>query len=90
MIRFPKIHIAESVSNRILNIADGMPSPAPVVLPSPVMPDVELESDALNAQVMTPPEPTPMPEGSDGAVVDAALNGDSLVGPALEPELGLV
>ena len=87
-IRFPQIHIAESVSNRILNVADGLPSPS-VALPAPVMPDIATQSDELDAQVITPPVPTPLPEGSDGAVVDAALNGESLVSPAVQPLLGV-
>lgn len=89
-IRFPKMHIATSVSNRILNIADGLPSIVPAVgTQPPMLPDVGLQGDALNQQLNTPLPATELPGGTDGAVVDAALNGESLVSPALAPGLGL-
>lgn len=88
-IRFPKIHLAESVSNRILNIADGLPTAMPDVVPAPMMPDIGTQGEALDAQLNTPPMPTELPGGTDGAVVGAALAGDSLVSPALEPALGI-
>ena len=88
-IRFPKMHIAESVSNRILNIADGLPSATPILTPPPQLPDVGAQGDLLNAQLNTPLPPTELPAGTDGAVVDAALNGESLVSPAIEPALGV-
>ncbi len=87
-IRFPKMHIAASVANRILNIADGLPSIVAPPVPDPVLPDVALNSDVLNAELATPPGPAELPAESDGAVVDAALNGDSLVGAATDPLVG--
>lgn len=86
-IRFPKMHIAASVSNRILNIADGLPAPAPGPMPDPVLPDVSGQGDALNQKLATPPAPVELPAGSDGAVVDAALNGESLSAPPVQQEL---
>ena len=88
-IRFPKMHVAESVANRILNIADGVPGAKPLPVPAPMMPDVGGQGDNLDMQLATPSAPTELPGGTDGAVVGAALQGDSLVSPALEPALGI-
>jgi hypothetical protein len=87
-IRFPGMHIAESTANRIQNVAAGIPShSAPVV--APVLPDVGAEGEALDAQLKTPPAPTELPGGADGAIVGAALNGDSLSTAAVSPLLGI-
>lgn len=88
-IRFPKIHIATSVANHILNIADGLPPIAPEPVAPPVMPDIGGQGAALDAQLATPSAPTELPAGADGAVVDAALNGESLISPAVAPVLGV-
>ena len=88
-IRFPKMHLAESVSNRILNIAAGLPSLAPQLTEAPMLPDTELQSDSLDAQLNTPLAPTELPGGADGAVLDAALNDESLAGAAIDPLLGI-
>jgi hypothetical protein len=88
-IRFPKMHIAQSTANRILNIADGLPAVAPIPIPAPVMPEIDDQGEALTAQLQTPLAPTELPGGTDGAVVEAALNGENLVSPALAPELGV-
>ena len=87
-IRFPKMNVAQSTVNRILNVAAGMP--APPVDPSvpPPLPDVRSESNALDAQLTTPPVPVELPAGADGAVVDAALTGESLSIAATAPLTG--
>ena len=73
-IRFPKMHVAASVSNRILNIADGLPPAIPEMTAPPVMPDIEAESDMLTQQLATPPGPdAELPPGTDGAIVNNAL-----------------
>ena len=91
-IRFPKMHIAESVSNRILNIADGLPSAVTMPLPmsAPVPPDVPGQGEALDAQLQTPPGPAELPAGADGAVVSAALGGEPMIDAAVEQSLGVV
>ncbi len=61
-IRFPKMHIAESVANRILNLADDMRAggfmPQPE-LAQPSMPDLPpsptMEGAQLDAQLAAPP-----------------------------------
>ena len=88
-IRFPKMHIAASTSNRILNIADGLPSPGPLPSPDPVLPQVGAQGAVLDAQLKTPPLPTELPAGADGEVVSAALTGESLVGAAVDTGLGV-
>ena len=86
-IRFPRMHLAASVSNRILNIADGVPNGNPRFVVPPVLPDVQAESEALTVALETPPEPTELPAGADGAVVGAALGGQDLATAAVSPLL---
>jgi len=87
-IRFPKMHIAASVSNRILNVADGLPAVLSEPVESPVLPDVGAQGQNLDAQLLTPAVPTELPAGADGAVVGAALSGDDMSIAALDPVIG--
>ena len=85
-IRFPKMHIAQSTANRILNVAAGLPSgapPAPMI--PPVLPDVASQDQVLTAQLETPPAPAELPAGADGEVVRASLLGDDLGAAAVAP-----
>ncbi len=84
-IRFPKIHIAQSTSNRILNVAGGLPEPARAPIVPPMLPDVGRQGLVLDTQLATPPVPTELPAGADGAVVGAALAGDDLSMASLAP-----
>ena len=86
-IRFPKMHIAQSTANRILNIAAGLPDVAPATARPPVLPDLGTQDQALTAQLETPPAPAELPPGADGAVVQASLLGDDLGAAALDPLL---
>ena len=88
-IRFPRIHLAESVSNRILNIADGVPSSPVLPMAPPIQPDVPAQGAVLDAQLQTPPVPTELPEGADGAVLSSALVGDDLSLAAISPLLDI-
>lgn len=60
MIRFPKMHIASSVVNRILNAADELESryPPPVAAPAPSTPGVAADTSgqslALDAAISAP------------------------------------
>lgn len=63
-IRFPRKHIAESVVNRILNVADGLeldmltlPGPSRVQAP-PVATNVQDQGAALDTELLTPPDAT--------------------------------
>jgi hypothetical protein len=89
-IRFPKMHIAESVANRILNIADGVPSSPSLPMAAPVPPDVPAQGVTLDTQLATPPAATELPAGADGALVGAALAGDDLANASLSPVLAPV
>ncbi len=55
-IKFPKVHIATSVTNRILNIADGLPDSASQAIsaPEPRVPDTSLQSAELDSALATP------------------------------------
>lgn len=60
MIRFPKLHIATSVTNRILNIADEIDAAAPIpAVPAPkeppAVPDPGPSGAQLDAQLGAPP-----------------------------------
>lgn len=60
-MRFPQLHIAESVTNRILNALDERDQ-------------VALQSATLDAQLATPPDPNmAQPEGMDQALLARTL-----------------
>lgn len=61
MIKFPSVHIATSVQNRILNVRDELeghgaqPKQPPAPVPPPVLPDTELPGAIIDAKVNEPP-----------------------------------
>lgn len=60
MIKFPRIHVAESVVNRILNTRDELragarPAPAVVPAPAPNVPDPTLPGAELDLKLAQPP-----------------------------------
>ena len=84
MIKFPRMHIAESVVNRILNVADGMPDQGGgVEQPRPAVPDTELTGAQLNRDLSQPIGPLP---GLDAAPdPGATASGDPLLRTLLKP-----
>ena len=74
MIRFPRMHIAQSVANRILNVANGVgqSNKAPPSLPEPLP-----MGQALDQALTTPPQPMAMPDGGEDAMTTAAMEGTS-------------
>lgn len=85
-IKFPRMHIANSVVNRILNIADGIEESAPSVsVAPPVVPDtVEAQSTVLDAALATPtPALPPIDQAPDAG---ATLGGKPLLATVLEPD----
>ena len=88
-IRFPRMHVAQSTSNRIINVARGLPAPAQGNPLPPELPDVTSQGQLLDAQLATPPGPAALPAGTDGAVASASLAGDSLTNPAVDSLLGV-
>jgi len=54
-IKFPKVHIAESVVNRILDVRDGIEARAAAALATaPNVPDSTTEGAVLDAKLGTP------------------------------------
>lgn len=85
MIRFPKMHIAQSVVNRIMNVADDLEmaqnKPAMHV---PAMPDATAQGAALDEALATPPAGVTPPEGAESGMLSAAIAGDSPVTAAID------
>ena len=85
MIKFPKVHIATSVVNRILNIADGLEQEAPgIAAPPPTVPDPTVEGQAIDAQLAAPISPNlpGLNQSPDpGATVSGAPLLDTMVNP---------
>jgi hypothetical protein len=81
MIRFPKMHIAASVVNRILNTHDeiqrGSSAPAEVRGPNdqPAPADPNLEGTMLNAQLMQPAAPSEAPDDQTAAAIALKAGG---------------
>lgn len=87
MIHFPRLHIAQSTVNRILNVANGMQRDqarqVPPAIP-PAVPDATAQGAALDQALQTPPAVTAPPEGAEGDMAAAALTGDSPMNAAIE------
>ncbi len=89
MIRFPQVHIAESVKNRILNVRDELAQPTPdsaasspesgTVDRTPAVPDTSVQGEAIEEGLSDAPASPQMGEpGSDTAMaVGSILNGGS-------------
>jgi hypothetical protein len=83
MIPFPKIHIAESVMNRIYNALDDVQPMFPSINPSPIPPaDPIALGQRIEKQVATQPQPVAMPEDpvEAGAAVEGIFGGSPLAG----------
>lgn len=71
-MRFPHIHLATSVVNRIKNLAlDIETTPAT----PPQLPDVAAQGARLDQALAQPPQAAPAPPGSDTEAVGAVLDG---------------
>ncbi len=90
MIKFPKMHIAQSTVNRILNTAKGIESEFPPIESRPGSMNTILQSELLNTQLHKPTETAPAPDGAEATVTQAALEGDDLVNAAVSPLLETV
>lgn len=75
-MRFPQIHIATSVVNRIMKLRRAIP---PTVIPTlpPSVPDPSQAGAALDAKLAQGPEPIAAPEGAEEAIGVAAATGDT-------------
>jgi len=90
VIKFPRVHIAESVQNRILNanaeieLGRMMAAPPPPPVPPPDLPDTTLPSALIDAKVATPvPADVPPleapPEPPAGERAGMVARGDDLI-----------
>ena len=75
-LRFPRMHIAASVQNRILNVLDQLP-PIASELPAPNVPDPSELGAQLDQAVTTPPPAIPAPDDSTEAIASAAVQGET-------------
>ncbi len=83
MIPFPKIHIATSVVNRILNIADGIEQQAPP-LPMPQIAEPSVQGAVIDAETAAGPPPNvpPLNESPDaGALLSGRPALDTILNP---------
>lgn len=88
MIKFPKMHIAESVVNRILNVADGIPAQASQAVqnpPPPIVPETAQQGAMLDAQLATPPTDA-LPGLDQAPDAGATVAGKPLLDTLLEPK----
>lgn len=78
MIKFPKVHIAQSVVNRILNVADDLDTErsAPTI-DVPTVPDPAMAGARLDQALSAPPPAIPPPDGAEGDMAAAAITGSS-------------
>lgn len=73
MIRFPLMHVAQSVTNRIINVANHVN--AQVIQPSvPDLPDIQAQGQAIDAAVTAPVGAVDAPEGIEEAIVMRVLD----------------
>lgn len=73
-MRFPRIHLATSVVNRILDINAGIEQQAATSEPPPF--DSGGQGKRLDKQLATPPQAIPAPVGSEEAILaDGAQGG---------------
>ncbi len=91
MIKFPSLHIADSVLNRIMNTLEGEgPLNSPV--PAPIAPNPLAEGAEIDEKVNAPPMPAePPPEAQQSAedgLVSESLQGGSPFDGALMGTLG--
>lgn len=81
-MRFPRLHIAESVVNRILNVSESLQDQQPTTVP-PVLPDPNVAGAAIDEALGTPqPE---LPAIGDAPDPGATLSGDPLMRTVLKP-----
>ena len=83
-INFPRMHIANSVVNRILNVADGLEGAAPnAATPEPPVPDTFIEGEQLDA-ALAAPVPA-LPPIDEAPAPGKTLGGTPLLATLLEP-----
>lgn len=84
-IPFPRMHIAESVLNRIANTLEGVSPLGMPMLPPPIPPEPMMQGALLDEQLQTPPGEIAVPSGTEGdaaagAIEESAMGGSPLAG----------
>lgn len=87
-IPFPKVHIAQSVLNRILNAIEGEPSFALTDMQPPIPPDPTVEGVALDSNLEKPASPVAVPPeaeaaANEGMVENSAMGGSPFDGAVI-------
>lgn len=79
MIPFPKMHIAESAFNRMLNMLDDNAPTNPIPQAPPVSPDPTQQSLALDATLQQTPPPVEAadPEMAQEGMLQSSVAGGS-------------
>lgn len=83
MIPFPRIHIAESVINRIQNTLEDVQPMFPSINPAPIPPaDPIALGQRIENQTRQPVQPSTMPEDeiAAGAATESVFGGSPLAG----------
>jgi hypothetical protein len=82
-IPFPKMHIAQSVLNRVMNAMDEQEQAiglsAPEMATPPTVIDPAVEGDAIEVATSTPPAPVELPPGME-AVANEGMQAESAMG----------
>ncbi len=81
MLKFPRMHIADSAANRIRNVAAGVVADF-MPTPEPTMPDPTEQGQALDQALATPAAPMAAPPME--SVATASLAGDDPLLSAIE------
>jgi hypothetical protein len=91
MIKFPRVHIAESVTSRILDVRDELERGSPLKagggaldVPPPVVPDPAPIGEAIDLKANLPPDPNvpplePPPEPPSDELAGIVARGDDLI-----------
>ena len=86
-IKFPQLHIAESVLNRVFNTLEGELQSFNPPMEAPLVPDPAAEGVAIEEQTATPPAPAAAPPGQEQAVEDGAMASSLTGGSPLDGAL---
>lgn len=78
MIPFPKMHIAQSALNRIMNTLEGKTGVFNLIEP-PNVPDPQLLGLEIDEEATTPPDPaaSPDPGAAQAGAIESSLTGGS-------------
>lgn len=82
MIPFPRLHIAESVLNRIQNTLEGVGVLNTNFQTPPIVPETAIEGAQLDQSLSATPAPSTVssPEQEEGAIIESTQGGSPLAG----------